>query len=589
MAKSKLICIGDTVKFNDELYSLSEAKLIEKLDSIYSVSNDLKSVIVNCIKKDYELVVRDMVLPEYADFITEYTEYFPEGYAFLSYKELVPEDDEATPNTWIYPYLIDIRLLKKVKDASESEFYLLTSPYNDNRDREVIITNDKEKLRKILRENPIFGNGRMSEIDSYINRIAGAVVTPSHRAYAPDDYDTDWTYDSYPYDEFEANPRNDVYRYVGCIFYTTRRSATPMISIDMIESFYYDGYEEPERDIEVCCDRCGSVYTITTKENRELSTEDRNLCPGCRKREYIAPYHKYSPTIDFKMTKEEAKLKTDVNFNKFLGAEIEVAFGGEINSNAANAMKFMNYEDGEFKEFNIYASHDSSIENGFELITQPMTMARHAELRKNYEDMFKWLVVKKGYRAHNSNCCGLHVHFSRNYFAEDVNGEYSEIVEEANISKLLYIVEKYWGEIVLFSRRNYNTLERYAKKIDTKPKDFIADWNKTNDHEGRYYSINLTNRDTIEFRMFKGTLNANTYFATLEFVDKLITVVKNSTVEELQKMAFEDFLTPLALEYYNSRKDKYGFDEDTNTLEEIKEIIADSDRRIRFGTEELSF
>lgn len=583
MKYHNIIRIGDIVKFKtDTDFNLSDFPTIS--DSFHNIIN-------NCIEKNYELKVRDIVYPNYSSFnyrdATKFKEYFPKGYAFLSYKDLVEEDNPDTPTTWISPYLVDIRLLEKIHDASEDEFYNLTDNTNPNYGRKVIITSDKDKLRKIIRENQSLNFARRrSNIDPYIDQIAGSVVKISYTPYAPDDYDIDWEYDDYGYTEFEVDPADEKYKYIGTMFYT-KGSTASIISSDMIESFWYEGYEEPERDIIESCRRCGSDYTMTTTERTRLDEEDVNLCPECRKREYVAPYHRYAPKLDFKMTEEEKTcsslnvstestlvpdiVRNNTKFNKFLGTEIEVAFGGEDNRNAAEAMSYMNYDkDNEFKEFNIYASHDSSIDRGFELITQPMTMNRHNELRKNYENMFKWL-VSKGYRAHNSNCCGLHVHFSRNYFAEN-NGECDTTTEEANISKLLYIVEKYWSEIVLFSRRNYNSLVRYAKKIDKNPKDFIADWNKTDDHEGRYYSINLTNKDTIEFRMFKGTLNINTYFATLEFVDKLTTMVKEHTIEELQRMSFEEFLTPLALEYYNSRKNK--FEEGGGSVEEVRQEIA---------------
>jgi hypothetical protein len=59
----------------------------------------------------------------------------------------------------------------------------------------------------------------------------------------------------------------------------------------------------------------------------------------------------------------------------------------------------------------------------------------------------------------------------------------------------------------------------------------------------RYYAVNLTNRNTIEFRMFRGTMNIETFFATMELVDNIVKLCKDKTTNEIQTMNFEDLLT----------------------------------------------
>ena len=41
---------------------------------------------------------------------------------------------------------------------------------------------------------------------------------------------------------------------------------------------------------------------------------------------------------------------------------------------------------------------------------------------------------------------------------------------------------------------------------------------------GRYTAVNLTNADTVEIRMFRGTLKLNTLKATLQMVNHLVEV-----------------------------------------------------------------
>lgn len=290
------------------------------------------------------------------------------------------------------------------------------------------------------------------------------------------------------------------------------------------------------------CSRCDSFYLLFEEDN--ICEEDRKLCPRCRERNFITPYHAYSPAINFHKTS-----KDEPNENLFFGVELEVDGGGEINSYATEVMDILNKE----TKF-IYCSHDGSLDAGFEIITQPATLLYHKSLKESYKKAFKKL-ISRGYRSHDTNTAGIHVHFSRDYYSDN---------EEDNIAKLLYLVEKFWDEIVVFSRRDYRTLERYAKKINSDPDAFVERWNKSGNHDGHYYAVNISNPHTIELRMFRGTLNYNTYVAILEFVNSIVRVAKEKTISELQQIDFESILTPLCLEYYLSRKVSDKFSEISN-------------------------
>ena len=80
-----------------------------------------------------------------------------------------------------------------------------------------------------------------------------------------------------------------------------------------------------------------------------------------------------------------------------------------------------------------------------ELVTHPMTLEYHlnempwAEVLRKAQSM--------GYLSHAAGTCGLHVHISRLAFG----CTYEQ--QEAAIARLLYFVEKFWAELLRFSRR----------------------------------------------------------------------------------------------------------------------------------------
>lgn len=282
------------------------------------------------------------------------------------------------------------------------------------------------------------------------------------------------------------------------------------------------------------CDRCGKIFKI--EENNKDS-----LCPSCAKREYVLPYHRYAPEINFYGN----------NYNNsvpYLGVELEVDEGGESDRTVKQLMKIVNSSDRIFA----YCMHDGSLHEGFEIITQPATLKYHTSIKGMYEQAFKFL-LKKGYLSHDTATCGIHVHFNRDFYSEN---------EELYITRLLYLVDKFWDEIVKFSRRNQRRIDRYSKKVDVNIHDYYKRSNKSGDHDYHYYAVNLANQNTIEFRMFKGSLNIDTFMATLQFVHNCIVCAKEKTAEEIQQMEFEELITGRACKtYWKTRKNRINTEE----------------------------
>ena len=155
--------------------------------------------------------------------------------------------------------------------------------------------------------------------------------------------------------------------------------------------------------------------------------------------------------------------------------------------------------------------------------------------------------------SHDAGTCGLHIHLDRKFFGNK---------EDSSIAKLLYLFEKFRPEIMTFSRRtedqasswarsrkqNYGGEAGWIKKAVLDSKGYLS-------YQNRYYSVNLSNADTIELRIFRGTLNVQTFEATLRFATFLAKLCKNTPAVRLAKMTFEDILLSssdeVILSYWN--------------------------------------
>ena len=70
--------------------------------------------------------------------------------------------------------------------------------------------------------------------------------------------------------------------------------------------------------------------------------------------------------------------------------------------------------------------------------------------------------------------------------------------------------------------------------------------------------MNLTNRDTIEFRIFRGTLKYNTLIATLQLLDRICDVALFLSDEEMKALSWTTFVSgctqPELVQYLKERQ-----------------------------------
>jgi len=250
------------------------------------------------------------------------------------------------------------------------------------------------------------------------------------------------------------------------------------------------------------------------------------VCPDCYSNfeetelhhdDYIHSYG-YKPTPRF-----YGHFQKDLLF----GIELEVDHGGEDGYKAKQLLDIMN---GEEDEKYVYIKHDGSLYDGFEIVSHPAKLQTHLN-EICWEDAFKFL-KENGYESDKTSSCGLHIHINR----LNLGKTYKRIVEVE--SRILFFFEYFWDKIVKFSRKSEYQISRWSDKYGT----FDYEQALMQNEESRYYSINFQNKNTIEFRVFKGTLDYNTFKATLLFVENLVKYCKKYSIRSIEKRGWSGFI-----------------------------------------------
>jgi len=147
---------------------------------------------------------------------------------------------------------------------------------------------------------------------------------------------------------------------------------------------------------------------------------------------------------------------------------------------------------------------DGSLTNGAELVTLPLPL-REWQDRDNpvYRLCDDTTFLTKA-RSHDTSTCGLHVHVTRATIPEPVIAKLVVLFNDPSMAHLTLMVARRPQSSGYCVARKKKWV--YSASCDKRQ------WNQ----DGRYTPVNLTD-ETIELRMFKGTLRPETIMASVEF------------------------------------------------------------------------
>lgn len=295
------------------------------------------------------------------------------------------------------------------------------------------------------------------------------------------------------------------------------------------------------------CDSCGEVY-----HENDMHYDDSDGCSYCDNcygddTNRVLSYHEFSDWHPYKTESEKTP-------PFYIGFENEVENSGGYYTNDAVGYITSN--------LNAICSHDGSLRNGFEIVSHPQSFNYILENQDKIKNVFEQL-QKWGFKSHDTTTCGLHFHVTRPN--EDV------------IDKIWLVMETYKEELIKFSRRTIDTQTHWAsflsdRGINDKESKSLYFIKKSKGNFNRYMALNIENANTIEFRIFKGTLNFNTFMASVELVNNIVTMCSDVNIKVTDITWSKLTGTPYAKEYCASRNIISNKKIKDNSLELLKQV-----------------
>jgi len=233
--------------------------------------------------------------------------------------------------------------------------------------------------------------------------------------------------------------------------------------------------------------------------------------------------YSFKPEPSFYKEREEKK-------PLYFGIELEVQ-----GPNKSGTYRDWNRDVRKFPDF-VYCKDDSSVIGGYEIVSHPTSFKWLVKNRILWSSILK--IRKIGYKSYNTDCCGMHIHMNKSKF------------NSIEIYKYDYFIRSNEKFIRDISQRTKRNLSKWAG-IDRDGE--YKSTRKAKERFGgeRHVAFNVNNRETVELRIFRGTLNPKSFYKNIEFCHSLYYFLKNCSLAKANPEEYMKYVEKRRLKYIN--------------------------------------
>jgi len=290
-------------------------------------------------------------------------------------------------------------------------------------------------------------------------------------------------------------------------------------------------------DFAYWCDDCDNYFTGHTYGAEDTSM---TFCEPCFERsvsycEECDAYYYDGCTYAHEEDEQDTRLIHDYSYRPdpifrsgqdeqtrlYFGIEIETEVRGGDYPQRTNAAEYARI----LEDKNLaYLKSDGSLECGFEIVTHPMS--------HNYfmnENDLMWEVITRLKEDYNmiswgTKTCGLHIHISRNGFS---GGSHQH-----RFLQLVYNNQDFYEAL---AGRSSSHWAKFTDVVDenTGKKSFKQKFDRHG--SDRYSAINTNNRNTLEMRIFRGSLNTRFIKSCIDLAHASVEFTRVMSVPEIRE------------------------------------------------------
>ena len=317
---------------------------------------------------------------------------------------------------------------------------------------------------------------------------------------------------------------NDVVDLFNCKFNDYDFGICEDCGVVEIDSNFHSAYDGDR----AVCDSCFQDYYYHDRSGQYVHTDDENYHENDDDDSIIGEYHSSADNLG-KIPSLFDKRKSQI----FLGLELEIEVNEDYSRSDKAEIILSNigvYTDNQNDRYTYcLAEDDGSLNHGFELVTGYTGLDVHEKQLAYFKKPIR------GLRSHDTSTCGLHIHIDKHNVTLNHATKMILFMNDSGNQKLIKTI----------ARRSSN---RFCKVLNKKADySWLKSAKRSSDplrqlNEDRYECLNFHNDNTIEFRLFKGTLKFESIMSCLEFTYATWFFCKDNGYQDLNTDNFIQFI-----------------------------------------------
>lgn len=170
----------------------------------------------------------------------------------------------------------------------------------------------------------------------------------------------------------------------------------------------------------------------------------------------------------------------------------------------------------------VIIKHDGSLNHGFEIVSAPMSLAEHRRTWPSISDCGDY----KSFRSWDTDTCGMHVHVDRRHFKSKLH------------------LARFIGFINADFNADFVTLVagRSSTQWASTNNDRVRLGRTSANDSEKYVAVSTRKWDTVEVRIFRGTIRSKHILRNLEFVEALINFTLPASRSLADSLRYDEFL-----------------------------------------------
>tara|TARA_R110000796_G_scaffold168408_1_gene285356 strand:+ start:455 stop:1738 length:1284 start_codon:yes stop_codon:yes gene_type:complete len=202
-----------------------------------------------------------------------------------------------------------------------------------------------------------------------------------------------------------------------------------------------------------------------------------------------------------------------------------------------------------------YCKTDSSLsDDGIEIVSHPFSWNFWKTYGQSIYDTLFSTIRNSGYYSAEGSETGMHIHISK------------RAIKKSHLLKLLWFIYESPNFIELIAQRSsYFGMATYDSLLGYTPDTFKLKVSKLtsvakrrfSSNAERYTALNMEPSESIEFRIFKGTLNIMTLSKAIEFIHSLLSYCAESSISDIVNKNNEEKRVDRYLQFLSRNQSKY--------------------------------